>query len=178
MHKTALIHTLLLAGLATFVLISCGGPQVYRDEAFEHESPYYRQFPLSAEEACDGAWRALLSQGYVVDDSLEDELKGVKQFQPEEDIHMVMEFNVVCVDKNGTSTMFTNAMQTRYDLKKIKKSAGLSVHSLGSISLPWGSTTESLVKVGCETIDDEEFYERFFQLTRQMLGLPTTKKKP
>ena len=173
MRKTVLTHTLLLAGLAAIVLVGCGGPQIYREEAFEKESPYYRQFPLPAETACEGAWRALLSQGYVVDDARMDRLTGVKQFQPDEDIHMVMEFNVVCVDKDGASTVFANAMQTRYDLKKTKKSAGLSVRSLGSIKLPWGSTTESLVKVGCETVDDEEFYARFFQLTRQMLGLPT-----
>jgi hypothetical protein len=175
MPKTAHIHSVLLAGLVALVLFGCGGPQVYREEAFDKESPFYRNFALPAETACDGARRALLSQGYVVDDTRMDHLKGVKQFQPDEDIHMVMEFNVVCVDKNGTSTMFANAMQGRYDLKKTKKSAGLSVHSLGSISLPWGTSTESLVRVGGETIECEEFYERFFRLTRQMLGLPTNK---
>jgi hypothetical protein len=177
MHKTTRTHTLFLAGLVAFVLAGCGGPQVYRDEAFEKESPYYRHFPLPHETACDGARRALLSQGYVVDDARTDRLKGVKQFQPDEDIHMVMEFDVVCADRNGTSTIFANAMQTRYDLKKIKKSAGLSLPSLGSISLPWGTSVESLVKVGCKTIEDEEFYQRFFQLTRQMLGLPTKKRR-
>lgn len=176
MRKKVLTHTLFLAGLAAFVLIGCGRPQVYREEAFEKESPYYRHFSVPAETACDGAWRALLSQGYVVDDARMERLTGVKQFQPDEDIHMVMEFNVVCVDRDGASTVFANATQTRYDLKKTKKSAGLSVPSLGAIKLPWGSTTESLVKVGCETVDDEAFYARFFQLMRQMLSLPT--KKP
>lgn len=155
------------------LLTACGGaPKVYREEAFEKDSPYHQHFPLPAERACDGARRALLSQGYVVDDTRMDHLKGVKQFQPDEDIHVVMEFNVVCTTKNGASTMFANAMQTRYDLKKSRQSLGFSVPSVGSISLPWGSNMEALVKVGGETIDDEEFYERFFQLARKLLGLP------
>ncbi len=39
---------------------------------------------------CDD--HALLNQGYAVDDTRPDHLKGVKAFQPEDDIHMVIEF--------------------------------------------------------------------------------------
>ncbi len=172
MRKTDPARWLAAAALTAALLAACGGPRVYHEEAFEQSSPYQQRLPLPAATACGGARRALLSQGYVVDDSRPDRLKGVKQFQPDADTHVVMEFTVVCADDNGASTLYANATQARYDLKKTRQSAGLSVPSVGSISLPWGSSTESLVKVGGETVSDEAFYARFFQLTRKMLGLP------
>lgn len=172
MPHTHCARGLAAAGLAAALLAACGGPKVYREEAFEKASPYHQRFPIPGKAACDGARRALLSQGYVVDDSRMEHLKGLKQFQPDGDLHVVMEFSVVCIGEDGASTLFATATQSRYDLKKTKQSAGISVPSVGSISLPWGSSSEALVKVAGETIRDEAFYARFFQLTRQMLGLP------
>jgi len=38
------------------------------------------------------------------------------------------------------------------------------VGGIGSVSLPFSATDDTLVKVGSETISDAQFYERFFQL--------------
>ncbi|MFN7088139.1 MAG: DUF2242 domain-containing protein [Burkholderiales bacterium] len=158
------------AVLTMALLGGCGGPQVYRDETFAAESPFQRSFPQPVAEACEGARRALLSQGYVVDDVRHDRLKGIKAFQPARDIHEVIEFHVVCTDAGGATAMYANAVQSRYDLKKSRQSAGVSVPSIGSISLPWGETTDSLVKVAGETVSDKDFYDRFFNLVGQLLA--------
>jgi hypothetical protein len=42
------------------------------------------------------------------------------------------------------------------------------VAGMGSISLPWLSEKESLMKVGEETVSDPDFYRRLFQLIEAM----------
>jgi hypothetical protein len=49
-------------------------------------------------------------------------------------------------------------------------SASVGVSPLGSISLPLASSTDSLVKVGSETIPPGRFYDRFFDLVEQFLA--------
>jgi len=49
-------------------------------------------------------------------------------------------------------------------------SASVGVSALGSISLPIGQSADSLVKVSEETINDEEFYRRFFAAIRIIIS--------
>jgi hypothetical protein len=80
---------------------------------------------------------------------------------------MQISFNVVCAnDGKGKShsTMFANALQDRYALKKVNNSASLGVGVLGSVSMPIGSTDDSMVKVASETVSAPKFYERYFAL--------------
>ena len=171
MGKTRRVSLFLFAVLAVALLGACGGPQVYRDEKFTGTSPYRHHFQVPVAAACDGARHALLNQGYAVDDTRPDHLKGVKAFQPEDDIHMVIEFYVVCTEVGGGTTMYANAVQSRYDLKKSRQTAGLAVPAVGAFAVPWGAT-EALVKVSGETITDEDLYDRFFRRVGQILVLP------
>jgi hypothetical protein len=73
---------------------------------------------------------------------------------------MQISFNVVCAnDGKGKShsTMFANALQDRYALKKVNNSASLGVGVLGSVSMPIGSTDDSMVKVASETVSAPKF---------------------
>src|SRR5690606_12689972 len=45
----------------------------------------------------------------------------------------------------------------------------LGVSALGSVSLPIGSTEDSLVKVASETLQDSTFYKRFFGVLERFL---------
>ena len=157
--------------LCVALLGACGGPQVYRDERFASASPYRHHFQVPVAAACDGARHALLNQGYAVDDTRPDHLKGTKAFQPDDDIHMVIEFSVVCTEVAGGTTMYANAVQSRYDLKKSRQTAGLAVPAVGAFAVPWGSS-EALVKVSGETITDEDLYDRFFRRVGQILASP------
>lgn len=71
--------------------------------------------------------------------------------------------------------MFANALQDRYALKKVNNSASLGVGVLGSVSMPIGSTDDSMVKVASETVSSAKFYERYFALVE--LFLPPEAKK-
>ncbi len=141
-------------------------------EAFNSTSTYSRLFDASPAKTCEAARRALLSQGYVIKTAKDDLVLGQKSFQPEAESHLQMEIRVVCApeNKNGDITLgFVTALQDRYALKKTSNSASLGVGVLGSVSLPFSSGDDSLVKVASETISSELFYDRFFDLVRRYL---------
>jgi hypothetical protein len=85
---------------------------------------------------------------------------------------------VVCAEDGSAghhATVFANALQDRYALKKTNNSASLGVGVLGSVSMPIGSSDDSMVKVASETVTAQKFYERFFTLVEQFL--PADAKK-
>ena len=172
------LRTGMLVGWIALSLAGCGTPPVHKEETFSADTPYQRTIPAELDRACDGARLALLSQGYTVDDTRPLHLKGSKAFQPDKDTHAIIEFHVVCATTRQGTTLYANAEESHYDLKKTSNAAGISVPSLGSINLPWGGSTDALVKVSGETIKDEVFYRRFFDLVEQQLGIaPRPKKK-
>jgi hypothetical protein len=91
---------------------------------------------------------------------------------------MEISFSVVCADDGSEghhAPVFANALQDRYALKKTNNSASLGVGVLGSVSMPIGSSDDSMVKVASETVSSAKFYERFFALVE--LFLPPEAKK-
>jgi hypothetical protein len=120
----------------------------------------------------------LLSQGYIITSSDPKLVSGHKSFQQTGETHMEISFSVVCADDGSEghhATMFANALQDRYALKKTNNSASLGVGVLGSVSMPIGSSDDSMVKVASETVSSAKFYERFFALVE--LFLPPEAKK-
>ncbi|KTC43619.1 hypothetical protein AO262_27980, partial [Pseudomonas fluorescens ABAC62] len=136
-------------------------------ENFDDSGTFSRDYPVSDVEACEAARRALLSQGYIITSSDPKLVVGNKSFQQTGETHLQISFNVVCADDGKGkkhSTMFANALQDRYALKKVNNSASLGVGVLGSVSMPIGSTDDSMVKVASETVSAPKFYERYFAL--------------
>lgn len=160
----------LLAG-AALALSACSSAPVHEQERFDPQAPYQYRVPIEPERACAAARLALLSQGYTTEDPNPNQLRGRKTFQPEDESHVELEFNVVCASTRSGTTVYANAQESRYELKKSSQAAGISLPSLGSISLPWGSSSESLVKVGGHTIADPGFYKRFYDLLDAQLGI-------
>lgn len=171
----------LSAAALAVLLAACStpGPSVYQHETFSSSSTYSHDYRAGTAAACEAARRALLSQGYMIDPADGDrpeQLRGRKSFQPAADAHVEIRFNVVCVadvsaGRPGRSTVFVNALQDRYALKKVNSSASLGVGAIGSVSLPFAGGGDSLVKVGSETIAAGEFYDRFFALIERYLVL-------
>ena len=146
-------------------------PLVYSQEKFDTVSRHARSFGVPAAQTCEAARRALLSHGYLVQRSNAELVDGRKSFQPSVDTHVEIEFHVVCVPEGaGRSTVFVNALQDRYALKKTSNSASLGVGPVGSVSLPFGSSSDSLVKIASETIPSGDFYRRFFALIEHQLA--------
>ncbi|MBK5417960.1 DUF2242 domain-containing protein [Pseudomonas sp. TH31] len=171
-----------VVGLA-LVLVAAAGcsskkAAIYEHENFDDSGTFSRNYPVSDAQTCEAARRALLSQGYIITSSDPKLVSGHKSFQQTGETHMEISFSVVCAD-DGTeghhATMFANALQDRYALKKTNNSASLGVGVLGSVSMPIGSSDDSMVKVASETVSSAKFYERFFTLVE--LFLPPEAKK-
>jgi len=143
----------------------------HRDE-FNPSETYSRVVPATEAQTCEAARRALLSQGYVVANASADVVNARKSFQPEAETHVEIEFRVTCAPEikgSGKTLVFASALQDRYALKKSNNSASLGVGVLGSVSLPFSSSDDALVKVASETITASTFYDRYFKLLTRYL---------
>ena len=143
---------------------------IYDHETFGESQTFSRTYPVTDVASCEAARRALLSQGYIITSSDPKIVSGHKSFQQTGDTHMEISFNVVCAPDTGQgATMFANALQDSYALKKTNNSASLGVGVLGSVSMPIGSTDDSMVKVASETVTSDKFYDRYFALVEMFL---------
>ncbi|NIE73762.1 DUF2242 domain-containing protein [Pantoea sp. Tr-811] len=148
---------------------------IYEHENFDDSGTYSRSFPVTDAGSCEAARRALLSQGYIITSSGANQVMGNKSFQQNSENHLQISFNVTCapdVNDSQRSTMFANALQDRYSLKKSNSSASLGVGVLGSVSMPIGSSDDSMVKVASETVTAAQFYDRYFALVESYLPKP------
>ncbi|MEB2623175.1 DUF2242 domain-containing protein [Pseudomonas sp. YuFO8] len=145
---------------------------IYEHENFDDSGTFSRNYPVTDSASCEAARRALLSQGYIITSSDPKLVSGHKSFQQTGENHMEISFSVVCTEDGTTehhATVFANALQDKYALKKTNNSASLGVGVLGSVSMPIGSSDDSMVKVASETVTSAKFYERFFALVELFL---------
>ena len=173
----AVVVALVLAGLA-----GCSSKKtaIYEHESFDDSGTFSRNYPVTDKTSCEAARRALLSQGYIITSSDPKIISGHKSFQQTGESHLEISFNIVCADDGGSqhhATMSANALQDRYALKKVNNSASLGVGVLGSVSMPIGSTDDSMVKVASETVSSPQFYDRFFTLVEAFLPKPKEVEK-
>ncbi|CAM5798033.1 DUF2242 domain-containing protein [Rhizobacter fulvus] len=162
--------------VAGALLASCGslggGRVKLEPEAFGSTTTHSRRFDSAPAYTCEAARRALLSQGFVITAADGERVNGRKYFQPEPEVHVQLEFHTVCAPdgRGGRATLaFVNALQDRYALKKSNNSASVGVGAIGSLSLPFTSSDDSLVKVASETITSAPFYDRFYKLLQRYL---------
>ncbi|RAI62596.1 DUF2242 domain-containing protein [Pseudomonas fluorescens] len=168
----------LAAVLAAAAGCSSNKSAIYEHENFDDSGTFSRNYPVTDTQSCEAARRALLSQGYIITSNDSKLVSGHKSFQQTGENHMEISFSVVCADDGSEghhATVFANALQDRYALKKTNNSASLGVGVLGSVSMPIGSSDDSMVKVASETVSSAKFYERFFALVE--LFLPPEAKK-
>ncbi|HVL45911.1 MAG TPA: DUF2242 domain-containing protein [Acidovorax sp.] len=157
------------------VMAGCAGMKAKTfgvQENFGSVATFSRLFDATPAQTCEASRRALLSQGYVISSSAADLVEGKKSFQPEPESHLQMVVRVVCVPEANdgkVSLGFVTATQDTYALRKTNNSASVGVGAIGSVSLPFSSSSESLVKVGSETIAKDAFYDSFFDLVKRYL---------
>jgi len=172
------------AFITAALLAACGSHprRVNPDpEAFDATTTHARDYPAAASVTCEAARRALLSQGFFIATASEDQVSGRKNFQPAAEVHTEVEMRVVCTPGAAggpASTAFATAVQDRYELKKVNNSASVGVGAIGSLSLPFSSSNDAMVKVGSETLTDQDFYERFFTLMERYLPAPPARRPP
>jgi hypothetical protein len=173
-RRTVTPSNVLALALSCCILAGCSSPTKMfpAQEKFSSVETYSRLFDASPAQACEAARRALLSQGYLVGDTKATGVEGKKSFQPEPESHLQMTIRVVCVPDSASgevSLAFASAVQDRYALKKDNSSASLGVSAIGSVSLPFMAGSDSMVKVGSETIATDAFYDKFFDLVKRYL---------
>jgi len=165
------------AALLVAVLVSgCGLPErqrvTYEPEEFDSTTTHTRSYVATEGQTCEAARRALLSQGYMITAANQELVTGRKSFQPASEVHVEVEFRVVCAREGGKSRStiaFASALQDRYGVKKVNNSASVGVGAIGSLSLPFSSSDDAMVKVASETLTDDRFYDRFFSLIERYL---------
>jgi hypothetical protein len=177
LSSRTLLHAMLLL-VVLFAVVGCSTtpPNVYKEEKFDSTNIYSRRFEVSSTVACEAVRRTLLSQGYVIGAVTANQINGTKSFQPRSDAHVQIAFRVVCTDddaKGDKSSIYVTALEDRYALKKVNNVASLGVGVLGSVSVPFSASDDSLVKVASETIAAEGFYSRFFDVVERFLGSDT-----
>lgn len=165
-----------LSGLCLFasLLAGCAPPlkQFPLQEQFGSTATYSRLFDATPAQTCEASRRALLSQGYLINTARKDLVDAQKSFQPEPEAHLQIAIRVVCAPESADGKIslgFVTALQDSYTLKKSNNSASVGVGAIGSVSLPFSSSNDALVKVGSETITSDAFYDRFFDLVKRYL---------
>ena len=162
---------LAVAVLTGILLSGCSStkiPRSYQTETFPSETPFEYYSSRDPEGACEVAKRALLSQGYQVDESKPRNVRGEKYFRPKADEATRLSIILVCLPSNLGTVIYASGLETQFEMKSKGSSAGVSVPALGSLSLPWSLDKDTLVKVAEETVTDSEFYKRLFALIRML----------
>lgn len=172
-----MLRVSLSLAILAFLLTACGSTpkkSAYEEENFVQNQTYSRSFDTSYMVACDAGRRALLSQGYSIDKSTGDMVSGHKNFVDREGRNTQITFNVNCSpDSTGpnNSQVFANAIQDSFSLKKTSTAASVGVSVLGSVSLPFMSSDDALVKTSSMTVTRPQFYSGFFDLLHQYLAV-------
>lgn len=175
-----IVHRLRLMPAATLCLaVLLGGCTTQKavrpalQEKFGSDETFSRLMAAPPAQSCEAARRALLSQGYILVSTKADLIDAKKSFQPAPETQLEMMIRVVCLPEQPAdqlSLVFVTAVQDSYALKKSNSSASVGLGGIGSVSLPFASSSDALVKVGSETISSDKFYDSFFDLVRRYLA--------
>jgi hypothetical protein len=156
----------LLAALASVTaLVGCASHKHdVASDAISVKAPFSETYSGSADTVCWSVKRALLSQGYMLDRTADSGvLTGTREFQPEPKLNVTIHLQTSCADnRDGTSIVFVTASREESKLQKMKQSTSVGVGP-ATLTMPSGSA-EVLGVVRRETIQDPDFYKRFFAL--------------
>jgi len=166
-----LCRSLSLALFAGLLLGACNSTKAtrsYQSESFSSETPFQYYSSRDAEGACEVGKRALLSQGYQIDEEKPRSVRGEKFFRPRPDEATRLSITLVCLPSSLGAVIYASALETQFEMKSKGSNAGVSVSALGSVSLPWAIDKDTLVKVGEETVIAHDFYQRLFDLIKSL----------
>ena len=132
------MHHRVILLLCSLLLAACSSTlkpkdDSYRLENFAPDSPFEQSFELSPTAACEAGRRALLSQGYLIDESKVDSVRARKYFQPDRSTQVQLSFSLFCLAEGDGSAVYANVRQLREELKAGSASTGLSVTGIGSL---------------------------------------------
>lgn len=167
------MRPLLLAAVSALALAGCfgGAPvKLYKSEHFQDNASFSRTLPLPSNVVCRNVKRALLSQGYSIEQTPGNKdsplLTGTKNWQPEQEIAVTLHLQVTCVhEEENSSTVFATAVEEAYKLQSVMGSVSAGV-SVATVTMP-SMSGRALMVVRRETISDPKFYARFYDLVQK-----------
>jgi uncharacterized protein DUF2242 len=179
-------RSITLALVVAASLTACGANRTKEEpaplgETFGADDTYSRSYAVAPSIACEATRRALLGQGYVIGKMSAEAVEAIKNFQPQSDVHTQLKVLTTCVPRSdGGSIVFINAVQDRYTLQSQSNSASVGVSMIGSVSLPVpGGSNGNLVRVGSNTVQNQDFYRRLFdRVTFYLPGTPADAPPP
>jgi hypothetical protein len=141
--------------------------EVHKAEAFKPQTQFSEKIARPSKIVCWSVKRAFLTQGYMLDQSSADSptLTGVKNYQKDDETTVTLRLQTSCAEnKDGTSTVFATASR---DISKVQEEKQHRSGGIGwfTLTVPAGSS-ETLQIVKRETIQDAEFYQRFYALVK------------
>jgi hypothetical protein len=168
--RTLLVPSLCLQLVCASALTACSHPKdVYRNEAFRGDAPFSKTITGPGDSVCWSVKHAFLSQGYMLERSNDAAvLIGSKDFQKDSKLNVTLHMQTTCADNHdGTSTVFATAVEETSKLQSVTQSLMAGV---GPATFSWPSgSTKALGVVKRETIQDPQFYARFFGLVQRFV---------
>jgi Uncharacterized protein conserved in bacteria (DUF2242) len=160
----AVVRCVALLAVAAAMAACASRKHDLAEESLSAAAPFSKTFAGSGDSVCWSVKRALLSQGYMLDRPTDSGvLTGTREFQPKPKLNIAIHLQTTCADnRNGTSIVFVTASREESQLQKMKQSTSVGVGP-ATLTMPSGSA-EVLGVVRRETIQDPDFYNRFFAL--------------
>jgi len=88
---------------------------------------------------------------------------------------------VTCAPRGNGSTLFVTATEEHFGIRSVRDSTLIGLPLVSPISVGKRSEGEQQVKFSGKTVEEQDFYDRFYRAVRQELAsrqsaLPTTPK--
>ena len=150
-------------------LSACGGPQVYKDVFNKDGGPNVKAFNASVDNCYLATKRAVLSQNFRIEkeDLQAKSLTAARYFEDGKDsIVLTVNANVIAAGSDK-ATIYISAVQ---HVEKVRTKVDRTFLGL----IPVGSEATK-VKQEERTIEDEEFYKKFFEAVEKEIKILASK---
>lgn len=160
--------------LATTILAGCTTqPRLSEpDQAFRTTAPYSQHVYADSQTTCLAAQQILEEQGYRIARPEGAAFTGNKNYQPDTDSYIDINFQVLCAPDNQDrdTIVYVSATEDRYAFTiEPKQPHGLSLPSKLFPS-PVPPTEEKRTRMNSRTMRSGAFYAPFFKSLEQSLG--------
>ncbi|MCL4537293.1 MAG: DUF2242 domain-containing protein [Nitrospirae bacterium] len=152
-----------------FFLSACGGSEVYKDVFNKDGGPNVKAFNESVDNCYLAAKRAVLSQNFRIEkeDLQAKSFTAARYFEDGKDSTVLTVNANVIATGNDKATIYISAVQ---HVEKVRTKVDRTFLGL----IPVGSEATK-VKQEERTIEDEEFYKKFFEAVEKELKILATK---
>lgn len=163
------MRQIIISFILTFLLSACGGPQVYKDVFNSDGGPNVRTFSSSVDTCYLAVKKAILTQNFRIEkeDFQAKSFTAARYFEDGKDSTVLtVNANVIAAGKDK-ATIYVSAVQ---HVEKVRTKTDRTFFGL----IPVGSEATK-VKQEERTVEDEDFYKKFFEAVEKELKMLAAK---